>query len=72
LFGLFSTESIYSTKKNNKDLSLQEWFKKLLNHEKAIALTIIDTDLVNLIKQMFESYATYGHGFFTGGYPLSA
>jgi hypothetical protein len=29
--------------KNQKlEISLQEWFEKLLNHEKAIALTIVD------------------------------
>lgn len=31
-----------------------QWFEKLMNHEKAIALTIIDSQLVSFIKEMFE------------------
>ena len=39
-----------------QDLSISQWFEKLMNHEKAIALTIIDPNLVILIKEMFEKY----------------
>jgi hypothetical protein len=35
-----------------------------MNHEKAIALTIIDSQLVSLIKDMFELYFQYGHGLY--------
>lgn len=33
-----------------------DWLRKLLNHEKAIALTILDPDLVRLVKQMHNMY----------------
>jgi hypothetical protein len=48
---------------------LDSWFKSLLNHEKAISLTIIDAELVSLIKAMHLYYAEYGHGFYQTKYP---
>lgn len=66
-----SLQSIYSRKKTAKqDVSLQSWFNKLLNHEKAIVLTVIDSELVSLIKQMHESYTERGHGTFQASYPV--
>ena len=35
---------------NTSQLSLMEWFENLLNHERAIALTVLDPDLVRLVK----------------------
>lgn len=51
------------------EYSLESWFKGLLNHEKAITLTIIDAELVSLIKSMHYYYAEYGHGFYQSKFP---
>ena len=40
-----------------------------MGYEKCIILTIIDPELVNLVKAMHSKYAEYGHGTFTGNYP---
>jgi len=40
-----------------------------LGYEKCIVLTIIDPDLVNLVKAMHGQYAEYGHGVFTPTFP---
>jgi hypothetical protein len=48
----------------NKDLKIEGWFKKLLIHERDIATTIIDKDLVKLVKAMFARYDEMGHGYF--------
>lgn len=40
-----------------------------MNHEKAIVMTIVDQDLVNLIKSMHQNYNLHGHGFFTNDNP---
>lgn len=53
------------------EISLQEWFEKLLNHEKAIALTIVDQDLVNMIKTMHKLIIENGHGTYQVNYPAS-
>jgi len=60
------SNSIYSKKKRDaaSEHSLESWFKNLLNHEKAITMTIIDSELVTLIKSMHQYYAEYGHGFY--------
>lgn len=50
-------------------LSLNEWFAKLLNHEKSIALTIVDSDVVSLIKAMHAMYHEYGHGHYQATFP---
>lgn len=69
--GSSSAQSIYSSKNRqaNKDISLMKWFEKLLNHEKAIVLTVVDTELVHLLRQMHSVYAQYGHGHFQSDYP---
>ena len=61
-----ASESIYSPKSKaaNRDFSLLKWFEKLLNHEKAIVLTVIDSELVDLVRHMHACYAEFGHGFF--------
>ena len=55
------SNSIYhqsgSSKQANKDMSLQKWFESLLNHEKAIVLTVIDSELVGLVRQMHSMYS---------------
>ena len=43
---------------------LQDWFSSLLLHEKALALTIVDPDLVSLVKQMHKLYLEHSHGSF--------
>lgn len=69
--GTVFDQSLYQSGKSvpNKELSLQKWFEKLLNHEKAIVMTILDPDLVSLIKSMYQLYADYGHGYFTSENP---
>lgn len=66
--GTLLEQSIYQGQgmKNtqSKDISLQRWFEKLLSHEKAIVMTIVDQDLVNLIKSMYVVYSENGHGHF--------
>lgn len=64
-------KSLYQGKqtKENRDFTLQKWFEKLMNHEKAIVMTIVDQDLVNLIKSMYHNYNLHGHGFFTTDNP---
>ena len=68
------SNSIYSKKKRDaaSEHSLESWFKNLLNHEKAITMTIIDSELVTLIKSMHQYYAEYGHGFYQTKYPQVA
>ena len=44
--------------------SLTEWFSQLLYHEKAISLTIVDSDIVNLVQRMHEIYLEHSHGYF--------
>ena len=63
-------QSIYSSSKmkgpkSEKEYSIQSWFKKLLNHEKAIVLTVIDSDLVNLVRNMHSLYSEWSSGFFS-------
>jgi hypothetical protein len=36
-----------------------------LDHEKTIALTIVDPELVRLIKAMHNRYAEFRHGFYS-------
>ena len=49
------TSSAQKQMKNSKqELNLGSWFQRLLNHEKAIALTVVDQDLVNMIKAMHK------------------
>ena len=49
----------------SSNLSLNDWFSKLLNHEKAIAMTVLDHQLVKLIKNMHKLYLDHGHGYFS-------
>lgn len=62
-----------NNKQKQKDIyqefNLDSWFKSLLNHEKAITLTIIDTELVTLIKSMHQYYSEYGHGIYQVKFP---
>lgn len=69
--GTVFSESIYqaNNKQQLKELTLQKWFEKLMSHEKAIVLTVIDQDLVTVVKQMHAKYADYGHGNFTNEGP---
>lgn len=41
---------------------LKQWFKGLSLSERAVALTTIDKDLVNLFKSMYKTYAEEGQG----------
>lgn len=64
------TQSIYASSKMKgpkaeKEYSIQSWFKKLLNHEKAIVLTVIDSDLVSLVRNMHVLYSEWSSGFFS-------
>jgi len=52
-----SNESIYSNlKQYQSSLTIKGWFAKLMNHEKAVVLTIIDKELVSLLKSMWQCY----------------
>ena len=35
-----------------------------MNHEKSIVLTVIDSELISLIKAMHKKYVEFGHGFY--------
>jgi hypothetical protein len=52
-----------------QEYSLQAWFNKLLAYEKCIILTIIDPELVKLIKAMHSKYDEFGHGTFSSTWP---
>lgn len=63
-YSLYSQHYLKQMKTQNQSPSLNEWFSQLLNHEKAIALTIVDPDVVNLIQSMHSRYLDWGHGHY--------
>ena len=51
-------------KQGQKETSLQKWFDRLLAPERAVCLTVMDPDLVAMVKLMLSKYMEYGGGSF--------
>ena len=62
--------SIYSKKQGQKEKSLQAWFDDLQPAERAVCLTVMDTELVTLVRQLLVKYIEYGgRGYYQSKYP---